>query len=77
MLINEKVDFGNTKNIFVASAILVAGIGGLAISFAAGDTTITVTSTAVAMILGIIMNLILKDKKPAEKAEKVEESKAE
>ena len=77
MLINEKVDFGNTKNIFVASAILVAGIGGLAISFAAGNTTITVTSTAVAMILGIIMNLILKDKKPAEKAEKVEESKAE
>ena len=77
MLINEKVDFGNTKNIFVASAILVAGIGGLAISFAAGNTTITITSTAVAMILGIIMNLILKDKKPAEKAEKVEESKAE
>ena len=80
MLINEKVDFGNTKNIFVASAILVAGIGGLAISFAAGNTTITITSTAVAMILGIIMNLILKDKKPAAPAaveEKAEEKSAE
>ena len=77
MLIHERVDFSNTKNIFVASAILVAGIGGLAISFAAGSTTITVTATAVAMILGIIMNLILKDKKPAAVAEKVEETKAE
>ncbi len=80
MLINEKVDFGNTKNIFVASAILVAGIGGLAISFAAGNTTITITSTAVAMILGIIMNLILKDKKPAAPAaveENAEEKSAE
>lgn len=63
MLINEHVDMSKTKNIFVASTILVAGIGGLVISFAAGDTSITITSTAVAMILGIIMNVILKDKK--------------
>lgn len=58
MLINNKVDLGNTKNIFVASVILVAGIGGL--KFSVGD--ITITSTAVAMILGIVLNLILKDK---------------
>ena len=58
MLINNRIDFGNTKNIFVASVILVAGIGGL--KFAVGS--ITITSTAVAMILGIVLNLILKDK---------------
>ena len=50
-----------TKNIFVASVILVSGIGGLVISFAAGDTTITITATAISMILGIITNLLLKD----------------
>jgi len=58
MLINNRIDFGNTKNIFVASVILVAGIGGLNISVG----SITITSTAVAMILGIILNVILKDK---------------
>ena len=58
MLVNNKIDFGNTKNIFVASVILVAGIGGLKFSVGA----ITITSTAVAMILGIVLNIVLKDK---------------
>ena len=58
MLINNKVDFGNTKNIFVASVILVAGIGGLVINISG----VKITATAVAMILGIILNIILKDK---------------
>jgi len=58
MLIANRIDFGNTKNIFVASVILVAGIGGLKFSFG----SMTITSTAVAMILGILLKLILKDK---------------
>ena len=64
MMINEKIDFSKSKNIFIASVILVSGIGGLALKF--GDVSspvITITSTAVAMIFGILMNLILKDKK--------------
>lgn len=59
MLIKEKVNFDITKNIIVASVILVSGIGGLAISIGSA----TLTSTAMSMILGIIFNLILKDKK--------------
>ena len=63
MMINEHIDMGKTKNIFVASVILVVGIGGLAFKFVdPDDPLITITSTAVAMILGILMNLILKDK---------------
>lgn len=66
MLINEKIDMGNTKNIFVAAVILVSGIGGLALGF--GDPSnpmINFTSVAVSMIFGIILNVILKDKKKA------------
>ena len=65
MLINEQVDMSNTKNMFVASVILVSGIGGLILKFVipGTSTAITITSTAFSMILGIIMNLILKDKK--------------
>ncbi len=69
MLIAEKIDFTKTKNIFVASIILVSGIGGLSLIF--GDVSkpvITITSTAFSMFLGIILNFILKDK-PEEKEE--------
>lgn len=69
MLISERIDFGETKNIFVASVILVAGIGGLALKFGGTikDPIVEITSIAVSMILGILMNLILKDKKTVSK----------
>lgn len=69
MLINERIDMGKTKNIFVASVILVAGIGGLALTFGTGNTKFTITSTAFSMILGILVNLMLKDKKNDENKE--------
>lgn len=61
MLVKEKVDFGQTRNIVIASVILVAGIGGLALGFGGvlGSNVITISATAVAMLLGIIMNLVL------------------
>ena len=65
MLINEKIDFTVSRNIFIAAAILVAGIGGLEIQFAIAGQPVIVTSTAVAMILGIILNLVLREKKEA------------
>ena len=70
MLINERVDFNKARNIFIAAAILVAGIGGLSIQFKIAGQAVTITSTAVAMILGIVLNVILKEKKE----EVVEES---
>ncbi len=72
MLINEKVDFNKARNIFIAAAILVAGIGGLSIKFTIAGQAVMVTSTAVAMILGIILNIVLKDK-DAKKVEETEE----
>lgn len=65
MLIVNHIDMGKTKNLFVASTILVAGIGGLALKFGGTSSSpmITITSIAVAMILGIIMNSILVEKK--------------
>ena len=51
---------------FVASTILVAGIGGLVFSFGTGNTIVSITSVSVAMILGIVMNAILRDKKPSQ-----------
>lgn len=51
----QKVDLGQSKNLFVVSVILIAGIGGLTVSFG----KVTLTSVACSLILGIITNLVL------------------
>ena len=51
----QKVDLEQNRNLFVASTILIAGIGGLTLSFG----KVTITSIACALILGIIVNVLL------------------
>lgn len=65
----QPVDLGDNKNLFVVSAILIAGIGGLKLQIGA----VTLTSTACALILGILTNLLCSIGKKKE----VEEEKAE
>ncbi len=48
----QGVDLNHNKNLFVVSTILIAGIGGLTLTFG----KITLTSVACALILGIIVN---------------------
>ncbi|MCQ2478000.1 MAG: uracil-xanthine permease [Clostridia bacterium] len=55
----QPVDLNNNRNLFVASTILIAGIGGLALNFG----KVTITSIATALILGILVNTILSGKK--------------
>jgi uracil permease len=80
MLIHEKIDFNVPKNIFIASVILIAGIGGLAFKFYKpgnpDNPVVTITSIAVAMILGIFLNLVLVEKKD-EKSATESEAEAE
>ncbi len=51
----QTVNLNLNKNLFVVSVILIAGIGGLTLSFG----KITITSIACALILGIITNIIV------------------
>ena len=55
----KDLDLDDNRNLFVVSVILISGIGGLTLTFG----KVTVTSVACALILGIITNLILKEKK--------------
>lgn len=63
----QKVDLGNNKNLFVVSAILVTGIGGLYFGFGTNSITggalLNITSLAVALIVGVVTNLIVNDGK--------------
>ena len=60
----QKVDLNQNKNLFVAAVILIAGIGGLTVSFGANGE-VTLTSIACALILGIVANLLLAKGKEA------------
>ena len=55
----QSVDLEDNRNLFTVSVILIAGIGGLAITFG----KITLTAIACALILGIVTNLVLSKKK--------------
>lgn len=69
VLIQNQVNFNNTKNVIVASAMLVLGLGGAAISIVNGDLSVTISGMSLAAIVGILLNLCL----PNEKTENVEE----
>ena len=51
----QKVDLNQNKNLFVAATILIPGIGGMAMAIG----KVTLTTTACALILGIIVNLMV------------------
>ncbi|MBR6607400.1 MAG: uracil-xanthine permease, partial [Oscillospiraceae bacterium] len=64
-VVENKVDFTNTRNMLIAAIILVSGlgfngIGGL--TFTIGNMSITLTALAIAAILGIVLNAILPGK---------------
>ena len=65
----KNVDLDNSKNLFVVAAILIPGIGGLTLNFGCvGENTfaaplIKISAIACALILGIIVNAILKPAK--------------
>ena len=61
----QKVNLDESKNLFVVSAILIPGIGGLTVSFG----KVTITTIACALILGIVTNIVLNKAKKNKKAD--------
>ena len=63
----QKVDLNDNGNLFTVSSILIAGVGGLALTFG----KVTITNIACALILGILTNVLVNagKKKKAAKAE--------
>lgn len=59
ILIDEQVDFNKQRNLIIASAMLVIGLGGAV--FPLGGSA-TLSGTALAAIVGVFLNFILPDK---------------
>lgn len=75
VLIQNQIDFGKSKNVIVASTMLVLGLGGAAISIISGDLSMTISGMSLSAILGIILNLCLPDEKEETKIENKETEK--
>jgi len=64
MLVDNHIDFGNSRNLVIASVILVIGIGGA--KFVISES-LSIEGMALAAIIGVVLNAILPGKKEAEK----------
>ena len=59
ILINNQVNFSDTKNVVVAATMLVLGLGGAALSLAYGNLSISISGMSLAAIVGILLNLCI------------------
>lgn len=57
-LVDNQVNFGEARNLAIASAILILGVGGAAVTFGG----VTLSGMAFAAIAGIILHLVLPNK---------------
>ena len=58
---DNDIDLNNNKNIIILAAVLTLGVSGAVCNFG----VVSIGTTALAMIVGIILNLILKEEKAA------------
>ena len=62
-VVENRVDFTNSRNLIIAAVILVCGLGfSGGITFAVGEVHVTLTNLAIAAIAGIALNAILPGK---------------
>ena len=62
-VVENQVDFTNSRNLIIAAVILVCGLGfSSGLTFQVGSASITLTSLAIAAIAGIALNAILPGK---------------
>ncbi|KAA0564113.1 uracil-xanthine permease family protein [Rossellomorea aquimaris] len=63
MLIDNKVDLGNKRNLVISSVILVIGVGG---AFVKVNEQVSLSGMALAAIVGVLLNLVLPGREESE-----------
>lgn len=74
MLIDNKIDLGNKRNLIISSVILVIGIGG---AFIQVSDTVQIAGMALATMVGIFLNLVLPGKEKVDLDAMFKEEKAD
>ena len=62
VLIENRVDFSKIRNVIIASTMLILGLGGAVITIYTKNLSISLTGISLAAIVGILINILLKDK---------------
>lgn len=62
VLVQNQIDFDDIRNVIIAAAMLVLGLGGAVISITTKDINVSISGMSLAAIVGIILNLILPKK---------------
>ena len=60
VLIQDRTDFTQSRNLIIASAMLVIGLGGAVLDFGG---SFVLSGTALSALVGIALNLMLKEEK--------------
>ena len=63
VLIENKTDFNNIRNVIITSTMLILGIGGAIVTIYTKNISVSLTGISLAAIVGIILNLTLKEPK--------------
>ena len=63
VIVQNKINFDNLKNVIVTSAMLVIGLGGAVVSITTKNINLSISGMSLAAVIGIILNLILPDSK--------------
>ena len=59
VLIENKIDIDNLKNVIILSTMLVLGLGGAVVTLKCGNISFSLTGMSLAAITGIVLNLII------------------
>lgn len=73
VLIENRVDFSKSRNVIIASSMLVLGLGGAALTFG----SVTVSGMSLAAVVGVLLNLLLPHEDDEKEEVKTEEVKIE
>ena len=63
VIVQNKIDFDNLKNVIVTSAMLVIGLGGAVISITTKNVNLSISGMSLAAVVGILLNLVLPNSK--------------
>ena len=63
VLVENQVDFTNIKNVIVSATMFILGLGGAVITIKSGDASVALSGMSLAAIIGILLNLLLKEEK--------------
>ena len=63
VLIENKIDFNNIRNVIIVSAMLILGLGGAIVTISTNNLSVSLAGMSLAAIVGILLNMVLVEPK--------------